>query len=76
MTPETTDVPSEQEIEPWYEAVCGLWDDLALYASIATRARQIAEERYSEDVSLKQHVEYFTSLKPGGRPIRSLTSVD
>ena len=76
MTPETTDVPSEQEIEPWYEAVCALWDDLALYQSIATRARQIAEERYSEDVLLKQHVDYFTSLKPGGRPIRSPTSVD
>jgi glycosyltransferase involved in cell wall biosynthesis len=69
MTPETTDVPSEREIEPWYEAVCSLWDDPILYRSVATRARQIAEQRYSEDVSRKQHVDYFTSLKPGGRPI-------
>ena len=76
MTPETTDVPSEQEIEPWYEAVCALWDDLTLYQSVATRARQIAEERYSEDVSRKQHVDYFISLKPGRRPIRSLTSAE
>ena len=49
MTFKTTKLPSEQEVEPWYEAVCALWDDPALYHSIATRAHQIAEERYSED---------------------------
>jgi len=67
MTAETTAVPSEHEIEPWYEAVCALWDDPILYRSVAARARHIAEERYSEVVSRKQHVDYFTSLKPGGR---------
>jgi hypothetical protein len=76
MTPETTEVPSEQEIEPWYDAVCALWDDLILYRSVATRARQIAEERFGEDVSRKLHVEYFTSLEPGGCPIQSPTSAD
>jgi hypothetical protein len=76
MTSKTTRLPSEQEVEPWYEAVCTLWDDAALYQSVAARARQIAEERYSEDVSRKQHVNYFTSLKPGGRPIESGTSSD
>jgi glycosyltransferase involved in cell wall biosynthesis len=69
MTFKTTKLPSEQEIEPWYEAVCTLWDDPALYLSIATRAHRIAEERYSERVSRLKHVDYFTSLKPGGRPI-------
>ena len=69
MTFKTTRLPSEQEVEPWYEAVCALWDDPALYHSVATRARQIAEERYSESVSRKKHVDYFTSLKPGGRPV-------
>jgi hypothetical protein len=76
MTAETTDVPSEHEIEPWYEAVCTLWDDPDFYRSVATRARQIAEDRYSEDVARKQHVDYFTSLKPGGRPIQSSMSAD
>ncbi len=70
MTSETTRLPSEQELEPWYEAVCALWDDAALYQSMGARARHIAEERYSEDVSRKRHVDYFTSLKAGGRPIR------
>ena len=69
MTFKTTRLPSEQEVEPWYDAVCALWDDPALYHSVATRARQIAEERYSEDVSRRRHVDYFTSLKPGGRPL-------
>ena len=49
MTSKTTKLPSEQEVEPWYEAVCALWDDPVLYHSVATRAHQIAEERYRED---------------------------
>jgi len=73
MTFKTTKLPSEQEVEPWYEAVCTLWDDPALYRSVATRAHQIAEERYSERVSRLKHVGYFTSLKPGGHPIAKQT---
>jgi glycosyltransferase involved in cell wall biosynthesis len=69
MTPKTQRLPSTQEVEPWYDAVCALWDDSALYDTVATRARQIAEARYSEDVSRQQHLDYFTSLRPGGHPI-------
>jgi glycosyltransferase involved in cell wall biosynthesis len=76
MTFKTTRLPSEPEIEPWFEAVCELWDDRALYESIAARARQIADERYSESVSRRTHVEYFTSLTPGGEPIRAHTTSD
>jgi glycosyltransferase involved in cell wall biosynthesis len=70
MTHATPTLPSEAEVEPWYDAVCALWDDSAAYQAVAARARAIAEERYSEAVSRKKHVEYFTSLTPGGRPIR------
>ena len=69
MTSKTTKVPSESEIEPWYNAVCTLWDDPALYQAVGARARQIAAERYSEAVSRRTHVEYFTSLKAGARPV-------
>jgi len=69
MTFKTTRLPSEQEVAPWFEAVCALWDDPALYRSIAARAQEIATERYSEAVSRRLHVDYFTSLKPGGRPL-------
>jgi len=69
LTVNTTRLPDEREVEPWYDAVCALWDDPALYQAVSTRAREIAHERYSEDVSRRLHVDYFTSLKPGGRPI-------
>ena len=69
MTFKTTRLPSEREIEPWYDAVCALWDDPVLYRSMAIKARQIAAQRYSEETSRRQHVEYFTSLRPGGRPL-------
>jgi len=69
MTFKTTKLPSEAEIEPWFDAVVALWDDPAHYRALAERARQIADERYSEKVSRQKHVEYFTSLKPGGHPL-------
>ena len=72
MTPETTRLPAEAELEPWYDALCRIWDDAALYDSIASRARQLANERYSEPVSRAKHVGYFTSLKPGGQPLPSI----
>jgi glycosyltransferase involved in cell wall biosynthesis len=76
MTHQTTRVPSEPEVEPWYAAVCALWDDAALYAAMATRGRRLAAERYGEDLSRRQHVNYFTSLKAGGRPIGSSRAPD
>jgi glycosyltransferase involved in cell wall biosynthesis len=69
MTYKTTRLPTEAEVQPWFDAVCTLWDDATLYQAVASRARQIAEERYSEAVSRRKHVDYFTSLRPGGRPI-------
>jgi glycosyltransferase involved in cell wall biosynthesis len=69
LTLEAMRLPCEGEVEPWYEAVCRLWDDPALYQAVSARARTIAEQRYSEDVSRRRHVEYFTSLKPGGHPL-------
>jgi glycosyltransferase involved in cell wall biosynthesis len=69
MTDRSTRLPSEQEIEPWYEAVTSVWDSSALYQEMAARARQIADERYAECVSRKRHVDYFTSLKTEGSPV-------
>jgi glycosyltransferase involved in cell wall biosynthesis len=69
MTDATTRLPAEEEIEPWFAAVTSLWDDPALYKSIAERARQIAIERYAEPASRKRHVEYFESLGHGHGPL-------
>ncbi len=68
ITPDTTRLPSERDVQPWYDAVCALWDDLVLYDSVAARARELAGERYSEAVSRRKHVDYFESLKPGCGP--------
>ncbi len=67
LTFQSVQLPSEDEVQPWFDAVCTLWDDPRLYEQMATRARQIAEERYAESVSRQQHVTYLTSLRPGGR---------
>jgi glycosyltransferase involved in cell wall biosynthesis len=69
MTNDTTELPSEQEIEPWYAAICALSDDPSLYEAMAQRARQLADDRYSEAVSRRQHVDYFTSLTAGESPL-------
>ena len=74
MTAESAELPGERDVEPWYDAVCQLWDDRDLYRSVASRAHRIAQERYSEAVSRKKHVDYLTSLKPGGRPFSEHTT--
>jgi glycosyltransferase involved in cell wall biosynthesis len=71
MTYQSTELPTEREVDPWYDAVCALWEDAALYESMAARARDIAHIRYSEQVSRRLHVEYFASLTARGRPIES-----
>jgi hypothetical protein len=73
MTYTTTRIPDENEIEPWFQAVCALWDDRSHYETVSTRGRQIAEERYSEEVSRRRHVGYFTGLKAGGSPFGATT---
>jgi len=71
MTYQSTELPTEHEVDPWYEAVCTLWDEDALYSSMATRAREIAHTRYSEQVSRRLHLEYFASLTERGQPLES-----
>ena len=71
MTPRTTTLPSESEVVPWFDAVCELWDDAERYHSCSSRARQIGEERYSEAVSRRLHVDYFASLSAHAVPRRT-----
>jgi len=69
LNADSTRVPSEHDVESWFDAVCALWDDAALYHAVASRAHAIAQERYSEAVSRRKHLDYFTSLTPGSDPI-------
>jgi glycosyltransferase involved in cell wall biosynthesis len=65
LTVEERRVPDERDIEPWFQAVCALWDDPALYDRVSARARAIACDRYGEEVSRRRHVDYFTALRHG-----------
>lgn len=71
MTASNARLPTEDEVRPWFNAVCALWDDQDLYARMAARARAIAAERYSETVSRARHIGYLTSLKGDGRPFEA-----
>jgi glycosyltransferase involved in cell wall biosynthesis len=75
LQPTVHKMPTVDEVAPWYDAVCALWDDPALYAGVAERARCIAAERFDEEASRKRHLEYLTSLTPG-QPLFAPTAGD
>lgn len=64
MTFSTTTLPSEPEVEPWFEAMCGLEAFDALAVDRGARARDRGR-RYSEDVSRKKRVRYCTTSRDG-----------
>ena len=58
----STRTPTEAEVEPWFAAVCALWDDEALYARTAGAGRRIAAELYAEDVLRTAHLGFFRAI--------------
>jgi Glycosyl transferases group 1 len=71
MTADDERLPTEDDVRPWYEAVCALWDDADLYRRFAAQARAIGTKRYDEAAARTRYVSYLTSLKPGARPFES-----
>ena len=67
LTPETRHLPSVDEVRPWFEAVCGLWDDPDRYREASRRARAEAVARYDEAVMRRRYTAYFESLDDEGR---------
>jgi glycosyltransferase involved in cell wall biosynthesis len=67
LSEKNLEVPDAEEIQAWFDAVCELWDDPEKYAAASRKARETAERLYSEPVQRQRYVEYFDSLKPGGR---------
>jgi glycosyltransferase involved in cell wall biosynthesis len=66
LTPETQELPSKEEVQPWFDAVCGLWDNPARYKEASEVARATAEQYYHERVMRKRYRDYFESLGAGG----------
>jgi glycosyltransferase involved in cell wall biosynthesis len=74
FTRETTSLPTPAAVQSWFDAVCRLWDDDLFYDQVATQARSLAGQRYSEDRLRTIHLEYFTRLPsdPATLPEREL----
>lgn len=64
LTPSERRVPSEAEMQPWFDAVVRLWDDPAAYARASAAARQTAEALYGEDRQRQRYLDYFTDPGP------------
>jgi glycosyltransferase involved in cell wall biosynthesis len=71
MTEHGKDLPSAEEVQPWFDAICELWDDPARYTEASTLAREVGERLYGEEVLQQRYLDYFASLRPGGRLFES-----
>jgi glycosyltransferase involved in cell wall biosynthesis len=65
LTEKSQELPSEDEVQPWFDAVCDLWDDERAYASASTTARATAERWYGEPVMRQRYLDFFASLERG-----------
>ena len=66
LGPDVRRLPSEAETQPWFDAICGLWDDPAAYAAASARARAAGERLYGEAQLRPRYLDYLESLRPGG----------
>ncbi len=66
MTVSSRELPSIDDVEPWFSAVCELWDDTARYREESQRARETAARLYGEPVLRQRYLDYFSSLDRGG----------
>ncbi len=62
LTETSTDLPTVAEAQPWFDAVCELWDDDDAYMRASVAARTVAQERYSESVLRQRYLDYFEGL--------------
>jgi len=62
ITPETRDLPAAEDVRPWFDVVCALWDDAEYYRAASARARAEAVARYDEAVMRRRYLDYFESV--------------
>ena len=65
-TPETRDVPTAEEVEPWVETIIRLWDDAAEYERWSRAARERAQQWHPDRLA-PVYREFFGSIthQPG-----------
>jgi glycosyltransferase involved in cell wall biosynthesis len=62
LTPESDRIVDVGEAQPWFDAVCGLWDDEAAYAAASARARSVAGDLYDEAALRRRYAEFIAGL--------------
>jgi glycosyltransferase involved in cell wall biosynthesis len=65
LTEKSKELPTVAEVQPWFDAVCELWDDERAYRQASEIARQVADRCYSERVLRRRYLDYFASITPG-----------
>lgn len=65
MTPQARDLPSVDEVRPWFDEICRLWDSAEAYAGASSLAKSEGAARFHETVMRRRYLAYFESL---GRP--------
>jgi glycosyltransferase involved in cell wall biosynthesis len=63
ITPDARDLPSVDDVRPWFDAVCALWDDSEHYRAASARARAEAVTRYDERVMQRRYLDYFAGIE-------------
>ena len=66
-TPETRDLPTAEEVEPWVETIVRLWDDPAEFERWSKAARERAQ-RWHPDRLAPVYREFFASISRQPRP--------
>jgi glycosyltransferase involved in cell wall biosynthesis len=61
FTPETREVPSAEEVEPWVDTIIRLWDDAAEYKRRSQAARAHAQQWHPDRLAPIYH-DFFSSL--------------
>lgn len=69
LLPNTRMLPSEAEVQPWFDAVTRLWDDPAQYAAASTAARAAALTLYDEPTLRSRYTAYFEANGPFPSPL-------
>lgn len=65
LTESATELPTVEEAQPWFDAVCALWDDDRAYTAACELARKTAARWYDEAVMRRTYVNYLQSLERG-----------
>ena len=69
LTPETRELPTVEEVEPWVETIIRLWDDPAAYDEAERVARERAKQWHPDRLASIYH-EFFSNIThQSGPPI-------